>query len=62
MEYYSAMRKRKILLFTATLMDPEARQRKTNTVMHCIMMFQSPTDHMYDGGPIRSVPYSLDVR
>lgn len=31
------------------------------TVRHCVMTFQSTTDSIYDGGPVKLVPHSLGV-
>lgn len=32
------------------------------TTMHPITTFRSTTDHIYDSGPIRLIPYSLSVQ
>lgn len=38
-----------------------AKRTKFSTVMHHIMMLWSTMDHIYEGGPMRVVAYSLGV-
>ena len=38
------------------------KARKRNTVMCHITMFWSTTDHIYDSGSIRLIPYNLGVQ
>lgn len=39
----------------------QATHKKKNTVMRGIMTFWSTAHHLYNGDPIRLIPYSLGV-